>query len=73
MNQPSPRQTPAVPSRQPQVVMGQGTITPAVREHLARRAPAPAMPPAPRRAVTMGQGTITPAVRAHLAKAAQKR
>lgn len=73
MKQPSPRQTPAMPSRQAQVVMGQGTITPAVRDHLARRAPLPAAPRAPRQVVTMGQGTVTPAVRVHLAKAAQKR
>lgn len=72
MNQPTKRQTPVSNSRAPRVVMGQGTITPAVREHLARHAPTQPAPRTPRKTVTMGQGTITPAVRAHLAQAAKR-
>lgn len=72
MSQPTKRQAPATTSRTTQVVMGQGTITPAVREHLARRVPVQATPKTPRKVVTMGQGTITPAVRAHLVQTAKR-
>jgi uncharacterized protein (DUF1786 family) len=71
--QASPVATPAAATRSAKsVVMGQGVITPAVREHLgkATRLGAAAAKP---QSVVMGQGVITPAVREHLRKAEQLR
>jgi uncharacterized protein (DUF1786 family) len=49
------------------VVMGQGLVTPSVREHLTKTAQNKRVAAKPQ-SVVMGQGLVTPAVREHLNK-----